>query len=264
LPQGKNRAPQSLLNLCSFLLRQSFPVTRIENTSHRHLVRHGTLALNFGRVRGENGTDQGGVEKRAQSAWIDAGIDHSGDGVPQSSGTRRGLGQAVCAVASDTMLVLRDIGEMGKMAKRSHDTDRLRWRKIIQQVRELAPGAFAAVPVKSDRSRTDLLNDAKYLRSLLLANRFAKQATKCANVFAERGILSKLIRIGTAWNSPGGSCHGSSDQTSKAITLAFCALNRVERRGDNSLEPARGREKSDGICAIARFSSWEEEGRNGM
>ncbi len=54
------------------------------------------------------------------------------------------------AIAPDVVLILGDVGQMGKIGERAHDGQRLVVVEAVEDGREFAPRAGLVVPVEAD------------------------------------------------------------------------------------------------------------------
>src|SRR5258707_434708 len=93
------------------------------------------------------------------------------------------------AIATDVVLILRDIGEMREEPERADDVESLAARQRIERVSKLLACRAVFVAAKADRALTNALDRVKGRRAALLAHRVAQNAPEEANILAQRQVL---------------------------------------------------------------------------
>ena len=174
-------------------------VLRVENA----------LALDFRRMRGEDGDDQRVVEEFLQERLRLRVLPlrlHLLDGVGDRAGLRRGTGERVDAAAAVVMPILGDVREMRKIAECAHDAHGLFGRQLAQALFERLRCLAIVLAAEFDGRLTNRLDDVVHGVAFLLAQHFAEEAAEEADVFEKRAVLVLAGAAGPALRCFRGRC----------------------------------------------------------
>lgn len=141
-------------------------------------------------MRGQDRTDKRALEEIAQHV----GADSCALGLGQCLRQHAGAAALAGAHLADVVLVLGDVGEVGKVAEGTDDPHRLRSRHAVEDLLELAAGNPILVAVKPDRGLPDALDQIEHVCALLVAHRVAQDASEQADIVAQPRI--SLQRLG--------------------------------------------------------------------
>ena len=134
-------------------------------------------------MRGQDWTNQRGVEPGAKLSRLNAGGDHATDRKSKRTAARRRARQHMRSIASDMVSIFRDISEMREIAEGSYDARGLHGWQLVQRVLKFASRCFISIAVEAHRIDANTFDEIKDVRALLVTNSIAEQPSQHANVF---------------------------------------------------------------------------------
>ncbi len=192
LPQLEHRRRQAGREFGALGGREWRPVAPREQARDLALRIENALALNFGRVRGQNGAHARIVEPAREHRGVYAGGRDAAERVGDVAAARRRSRHRVRAPAAVAMHVLGDVRQMREIAERPDHLQRLADRQRVQQrgKRVAQPvGLGAARAAKADRRLADRHDRVESTRPERRAQHVAEHAAKEPRVLPERQIL---------------------------------------------------------------------------
>ncbi len=260
LPQGQHLAAQLLVALLSLLRRELDALAPVEQARDLHLAVHRALAADLGRMRGEDGTDEGVLEKAPQIGRRDAGGLRMRQRLGQGPCPRPTIGDLARTHLADVVVVLGDIGQVREIGEGAHDAHPLGDRQAVEHGFEFPPREPVFVAVESDRGLPDTLDHVEYVGALLVAHRIAENTPEQPDIVAQPCVFLQRLRVvgavgpkvGVGRHGLGG--HGSSLQKLPG-NLAVCnffAAAQDEERGAVASEKTSSSEVAIGCASTER------------
>src|SRR5215469_2578668 len=133
-------------------------------------------------MRGQDWTNQRGVEPGAKLSRLNPGGDHATDRKSKRTAARRRARQHMRSIATDMMSVFRDISEMREIAESSYDARGLKGWQLVQRVLKFASRCFVSIAVEAHRINANTFDEIKDVRALLVTDSVAEQAAQHSNV----------------------------------------------------------------------------------
>ena len=189
LPQGQHGAAQRRLVRSEFSRGRSRPVAFRDQLGDFHLAVDRAFAPHFGRMRGQYRHDHGAGKEGAEARRRDARLTGAGEGMRQRAFARCRGAQGMGAGPADMVLILGDIGEVGKEAEGANNLQRLLRHQTVQRCFEIAPRRQILVSAEADRVLPNVLDSLEDCFPALLAYRVAKNAAEQPDIFAKRQVL---------------------------------------------------------------------------
>ena len=193
--QRQDGAAQPFLAFFELLPVALHPLAIVDDFGNLQFARQRALAAHFGRMGGEDGTDERAIEEGAQGFGVDAGFARAPESIRHRADARRRARHDMGAVAPDVMLVFGDIGQVREIAEGAHDRQSLVGGQTVEDRFQFAPRAKLIVAMEANGGLADALDNLEHGRALLLAHRIAENAPEQPDVVAQGKILFVFRRL---------------------------------------------------------------------
>ena len=189
LPQGEHGAPQREAIGPQLVRRELDPVALVQQMRDLHFAVDRTLAPDLGRMGRQHGAAERVGEERLQPLTGNARLRGAAERIGHRARRRRRLGDVVGPHAPDLVLVLRDVGEVRKVAEGADDADSLACRQSAHRGLEFLPRRLVGIAVEQDAGPSDVLDELEHGIAFLVAHRLAEDAPEQPRIVAQRHVL---------------------------------------------------------------------------
>ncbi len=189
LPQGEDGVGETAVVLHLLLGCHSQALALVEQVGEVAVVADQALALNLGRVRGEDRRDERVHEEVGDGLGCDFALGQAVEGMDEAAFARRRTGQIVRPAAPDVVLVLGDVGQLQEVAESTDDDLCRAARERIEEGSELGVCRRATVAGETHGGLTDALDNLEGFSAFLLAHGVTEDTAEKPDVGPQRLLL---------------------------------------------------------------------------